>query len=169
MEMKAERAKAVWERRCHGATYAVLAKEFGVSTTTIFKYIEEARREHREACVDMAAQEREAAIQQLDHAIMKLWPYIDETPRIETIKYKGDKAIIQSVEEYDARLKASQTLAKLLEQKAKLLGLYAPVQTEDTTKRPPQTAEDIARGNEILRRWSMAGVAPRSIMGGEVE
>ena len=43
IEIRLERAAAVWQRRCEGASMNTLAREFSLSLQTIHSYIEEQR------------------------------------------------------------------------------------------------------------------------------
>jgi hypothetical protein len=147
-----------------------LAIEFGVSIATIHNYIEEIRKELRESTIDLAAQEREQSLCLIDTAIEQVMLHIREGEllKIQTIKQGQRGPVIISVAEYEARMKGCEVLVKLIDRKAKLLGMDAPAKTEDTTPpRPPPTPEEIAAGNELLKRWSCC--APRSHAGGEVE
>ena len=74
VEQKLERRAAVWRRRCEGATMTRLACEFGVSIGAIYNYIEEVRKQLREATIDLAALEREQSLALLDTAIEQVMP-----------------------------------------------------------------------------------------------
>jgi hypothetical protein len=114
VEKKIERASAVWKRRCQGATMNSLAIEFGISITTVYKYIEEIRKELREATIDLAVEEREQALALLDTAIEQVMPHIAEGELIKIRSIRAGKRgpLVITIEEYDARMKAAQTLAR---------------------------------------------------------
>ena len=84
VERRLERSAAVWKRRCEGATYSTLMREFGVSKTSIHNYIEDARVILREETQEMAARERAQALELLDNAIEKITPHINGEIVIET-------------------------------------------------------------------------------------
>ena len=61
-----------------------LACEFGVSIATVYNYIEEVRKQLREATIDLAAQEREQSLALIDTAIEQVMPHINGEVKIET-------------------------------------------------------------------------------------
>ena len=54
-----------------------LAREFNISLSTVHVYIEEQRKLLRAQTIDLAAQERDQALELLDNAIEKVVPHID--------------------------------------------------------------------------------------------
>jgi hypothetical protein len=107
------------------------AREFNISLSIVHVYIEEQRKLLRAQTIDLAAQERDQALELLDNAIEKVVPHIDGEVTIRseierTIKGKPRVSII-SIEEWQARMKGCQVLVQLLDRKAKLLGMDAPV------------------------------------------
>jgi predicted DNA-binding protein YlxM (UPF0122 family) len=53
-----------------------LAREFNISLSTVHDYIEEQRKLLRAQTIDLAAQERDQAVELLDNAIEKVVPHI---------------------------------------------------------------------------------------------
>jgi hypothetical protein len=53
-----------------------LAREFNISLSTVHAYIEEQRKLLRAETIDLAAQERDQALELLDNAIEKVVPHI---------------------------------------------------------------------------------------------
>ena len=74
VEARLERAAAVWRRRCQGTSMPTLAREFNISLSTVHGYIEEQRALLRTRAIDLAAQERDQALELLDNAIEKISP-----------------------------------------------------------------------------------------------
>jgi hypothetical protein len=152
IEVKLERAVAVWRRRCQGASMPSLAREFNISLSTVHAYIEEQRKLLRAQTIDLAAQERHQALELLDNAIEKVVPHINGEIEIETVTMRGDKPITISIEAWQARMQGCATLVKLLDRKAKLLGMDAPVKVEPSPTVPPESNEARARAREALSR-----------------
>ena len=136
VERRLERAAAVWKRRCQGATYSTLVAEFGISKTCVHNYIEEQRALLRSETSDLAAREREQALELLDNAIEKIIPHVNGEIVIETETRHGKI----TVEEWQARVQACQVLVKLLDRKSKLVGMDTPVKLEP----PPVVAPGLA-------------------------
>lgn len=161
VEAKLERAAAVWKRRCEGATFPTLAREFHLALGTVHNYIEEGRALLREQSVDKAARERDSSLELLDNAIEKLVPHIQGKIKIETLTARG----LITVEEWQARIAACGTLVKLLDRKAKLLGMDAPVKIEPPPTVLPETEEQRARAREVLKLWTKFSVNPADFQG----
>ncbi|HEY5742293.1 MAG TPA: hypothetical protein VIS99_07110 [Terrimicrobiaceae bacterium] len=155
IESKLERAAAVWRRRCEGTTIPDLAREFSLSIGTIHNYLEKFRRTLREECVDLAAQEREQNLQLLDASIAELMPYIKDGAllRIQETKERKGGPVTITIPEYDAKMNAINTLVRVIDLKAKLLGMDAPQKIEQKAPVQSVTPEQEAAGMELLRRW----------------
>jgi hypothetical protein len=168
VEKRLEPSAAVWKRRCEGATYSTLMREFGVSKTSIHNYIEDARAILREETQEMAARERAQALELLDNAIEKITPHINGEIVIET-KIQGKKGPITiTVEEWQARIQACGALVKLLDRKSKLLGMDAPVKVEAPPVVAPETEEQRARAREALKMWTKFSVDPKDFQSREL-
>ena len=146
-----------------------LACEFGVSIATVYNYIEEVRKQLREATIDLAAQEREQSLALIDTAIEQVMPHINGEVKIETRIERTREAAASApssftVEEWQARMKACQVLVSLLDRKAKLLGMDAPVKTEAPPNVPPETEEQRARARAALRAWTRFDVNPKDFI-----
>ena len=61
-------------------------------------------------------------------------------------------------------MKACQVLVSLLDRKAKLLGMDAPVKTEAPPNVPPETEEQRARARAALRAWNRFDVNPKDFI-----
>ena len=61
-----------------------LAREFNISLSTVHGYIEEQRKLLRAQTIDLAAQERDQALELLDNAIEQVVPHINGQVIIET-------------------------------------------------------------------------------------
>ena len=66
-----------------------------------------------------------------------------------------------TVEEWQARMKGCQVLVQLLDRKAKLLGMDAPVKVEPPPTVVPETEEQRARAREALKVWTKFCVDPK--------
>ena len=143
-----------------------LAREFNISLSTVFAYIEGQRKLLRAQTNDLAAQEREQALELLDNAVEKIVPHINGTIEIRTeIAREGKPPLILSVEEWQARVKACQVLVSLVDRKAKLLGMDAPVKVEPPPSVPPESEETRSRAREALKMWCKFSVNPADFMG----
>jgi hypothetical protein len=165
IENRLAKAALVWERRCQGATYKTISTELGFSMGSVHNYIEETRAILRERNVDLAAREREQALELLDNAIEKVVPHINGEIEIETVTMRGDKPITISIEAWQARMQGCATLVKLLDRKAKLLGMDAPVKVEPPPTVPPESEEARARAREALKTWCKFSVNPADFQG----
>jgi hypothetical protein len=138
-----------------------LGREFNISLSTVHDYIQEQRKLLRAQTIDLAAQERDQALELLDNAIEKVVPHINGQVVIETIIERGEKPpITMTVEEWQARMKGCQVLAQLLDRKAKLLGMDAPVKVEPPPMVAPESEEMRARAREALKTWCKFTVNP---------
>ena len=161
VERRLERSAAVWKRRCEGATYSALMREFGVSKTSIHNYIEDARVILREETQEMAARERAQALELLDNAIEKITPHINGHIEIATQTKHG----LITVEEWQARIQACGALVKLLDRKAKLLGMDAAIKVEPPPVVAPESEEQRARAREALKMWTKFQIDPKDFQG----
>ena len=164
VERRLERAAEVWKRRCQGATYSTLVAEFGISKTSVHNYIEDTRAILREQNVDMAARERDQALELLDNAIEKVVPHVNGDITIETVTERGTITI----ETWQARMQACGALVKLLDRKAKLLGMD-PVKVEPPRTVAPESEEARARAREALKTWCRFQVDPQDFQGKDVD
>ena len=119
-----------------------LAKEFNLSISTIYRYIEDYRQEIRKTCTNLAEQERENSLEQIDAAISNVLPHATNER-----------------EDLLSKARACDTLVKLIDRKAKLLGMDAPAKVEEVTKPKPPTEEEKAIARETLKKWTT--FAPR--------
>jgi hypothetical protein len=134
-----------------------LAREFDISLSTVHGYIEESRALLRQENVDQAAREREQALALLDNAIEKITPHINGEITIATETKHG----LITVEEWQARIQACGVLTKLLDRKAKLLGMDVSVKVEPPPVVVPETEEQRTRAREALKMWTKFSVDPK--------
>ena len=135
--------------------------EFGISKTCVHNYIEEQRVLLRTETADLAAREREQALELLDNAIEKVVPHINGEITIATETERNGKTIVITVEEWQARMQGCAALVKLLDRKAKLLGMDAPVKVEPPPTVAPETEEQRARAREALKTWTKFCIDPK--------
>ena len=174
VEARLERAAEVWRRRCQGATYATISAELDIPLSTIFKYIEEQRTLLREESAELAERERDQALALLDNAIEKIVPHIDGEVIIETkverTREDGRKRyFLITVAEWQARMKACQVLVSLLDRKAKLFGMDAPVKAEAPPVVAPETEEQRARARAALKQWTKFEIDPKDFQSTALE
>ena len=174
VEQKLERRAAVWRRRCEGATMASLAGEFGMSIGAIYNYIEEVRKQLREATIDLAALEREQSLALIDTAIEQVMGHISGEVKIktETARRLPDgrlRPVVITVEEWAARMKGCQVLVSLLDRKARLLGMDAAFKIEVPRTVAPESEEQRARARAALKQWTKFSVNPADFMGKDPE
>src|SRR6476619_2148921 len=84
LEIELERAAGVWRRRCQGTSMPTLAREFNISLAPVHDYIEEQRKLLRAQTSDLAAQERDQALQLIDNAIEQVVPHINGQVLVQT-------------------------------------------------------------------------------------
>ena len=87
----------------------------------------------------------------------------DITIQTEIAGKKG--SVIISIEEWQARIQACGALVKLIDRKAKLLGMDAAVRTEPPPSVASESEEQRARAREALRVWTRFAVDPKDFGG----
>lgn len=117
-------AKA-FQLRKKGMAFRDIAKELGVSHTTVQTYCKEALDEYLVPIVD---DYRKQLLAELDDMIAKTWETLNTfAPMMQhgkvVVDHEGNP-----MEDRDFTLKVMATLTKLLDQRAKLTGAYAPVE-----------------------------------------
>ena len=103
----------------------------------------------REETQDLAARKRTVALELLDNAIEKIVPHVNGDITIET---KTDRGTM-TVEAWQARMQGCAALVKLLDRKAKLLGMDAAIKVEPPPVVVPESEEARARAREALKTW----------------
>jgi hypothetical protein len=148
-----------------------LAGEFNISLSTVHDSIEEQRKLLRAQTIDLVAQEREQALVFLDTALEEVMPHISngDAIKIQRVRRGARAPVIITMEAWEAKMKACEVMVKLLDRKAKLLGMDSPVKTEQTTQFKPETEEQRARAREALKRWTTFAPKPEDFQGRDVE
>jgi hypothetical protein len=122
----------------------------------------------RAQTIDVAAQERDQAVELLDNAIEKVVPHINGQVVIETEVHrviKGHPVTFKlTIEEWQARMKGCEVMVKLLDHKAKLVGMDAPVKVEPPPVVVPETEEQRARVRAALREWTKFRIDPKDFI-----
>lgn len=169
---KERRARTAFEMRCEGRTMRAIASALGVSVSTVHDDIERVRTHLRSESLELAAQERELMLAQLDEVIEQVMPYILRSDLVIRTVKEGARGMVEvTVEKYDATMKAAQTLVRLQERKSRLIGCDAPSKVETVDKTPFAVLpadEEIQRGVSTLAKWGVS-FAPRDVRGSEVE
>jgi hypothetical protein len=90
-------------------------------------------------------------------------PHINAEIAIETVIERGEgkPPVTMSVEAWQAQMKGCQVLVQLLDRKAKLLGMDAPIKTELPPNVPPETEEQRARARDALKQWTKFCIDPK--------
>lgn len=104
---KAERVSMALELRKAGMSYPEISKELGVSADTVRKYVVESLREFRAESAEFVEEAIGVDILRLDEMIAAIWPQV-----------------------MAGHLGAHDRALKILERRAKMLGLDRPVKTE---------------------------------------
>ena len=171
VENRLNKAQQAWDMRCAGATYKTISQTLGFSMGAIHNYIEETRALLREHNEDLAARERDQALELLDNAIEKLVPHVNGDILIQTETDRGDgkKPLTITIETWQARIQACGALVKLLDRKAKLLGMDTPGKTEPPPTVPPESEETRARAREALKLWTKFRIDPKDFQGKELD
>ena len=162
------RARRAFDMRCDGATIRQIAAALRCAPSTVHDDIEEFRAKLRRENMDLAAQEREISLQQLDLAIASVIPHIRGDVDIETVKEGKRGPITITVETYEARMKGCGALARLIERKARLLGMEAPIKIEGDGVPAAPPEQTLEKGRDVLKRWGVS-FAPRGVTGEKVD
>ena len=117
----------------------------------------------------MKLQHGSAISMAIDNAVEKLIPHINGDIVIQS-EIEGRKGpIVTSVEEWQARIQACGALVKLLDRKARLLGMDASVRTEPPPTVAPETEEQRARAREVLKTWTKFRIDPEDFRGKDLD
>lgn len=145
--IKLQRQQAALELRRSGLSYSEIAHRIGIGKTTAHRLIEDAIREASATINDEAREMKALELSRLDGMLAGLW----------TDARRGN---VQAVDR----------VLKIMERRAKLLGLDAPVKVASTT---PAGDEDPTRYvvpvpammtiDEWARRFDAAGAHPKEI------
>lgn len=152
IELKKERAM---ELRVAGLSYNQIAREMGISKGCAFNYVAAVLEETKDSVAELADQARIIELQRIDEASKLCMQTLAETEWDDRVggteEHPGDPT-----KGRELRLKAVDRLVKLNDQRAKLLGLYAPaeVNANFTEKVSPQQIR------ESLRRRFGGAAAP---------
>ena len=167
-ERAASRALRAFNLRVQGWTIRRIAEELCCSISTVHEDIEAHRLALRAQTMDLAAQEREVALQQIDEAIAEVVPHIRGEVQIQSIEEGKNGPIVITVETYKARMAGVKAFCALQDRKAKLLGLDAPLKIDDGREPPKPPDETLRAAGEVLRKWGVP-FAPRAIQGETVD
>lgn len=137
-----ERRKQAWELRLAGHTYAEIGAELGVSSQRAHVYVTQVQAQTQQRCNEEAETLRALELERLDAVQMPLWDRVES----------GD-------------LRAIDALLKIMDRRAKLLGLYAApkaaVRVSETpapcTGRNPRDMTSAERRAEIERLTAILG------------
>ena len=105
------------------------------------------------------------ALELLDNAIEKIVPHVNGDITIET---KTDRGTM-TVEAWQARMQGCAALIKLLDRKAKLLGMDAAIKVEPPPVVVPESEEARARAREALKTWCKFSVNPADFQGKDLD
>jgi len=161
-EKQEAKARRAFDLRCAGWTIRAIAGDLHCAPSHVHECIERVRGQLRSESLDLAAQEREVMLQQLDLAISHVVPHIVGSIDIATIKEGKSGPVTITVEEYEARMKACSALSRLVERKSKMLGADAPVKVEASAAPAAPPEVTLERARAVLQRWSFA---PRAVKG----
>ena len=79
------------------------------------------------------------------------------------------RLLLITVDEWQARVQACSVLTKLLDRKAKLLGMDAAIKVEPPPMVAPESEEQRARAREALKTWCKFSVNPADFQGKELD
>jgi len=125
-----ERARRALDMRVTGMTFSQIGEALGVDRTTAFRYVNNALEECAKENVDKAGELRALELQRLDK-LQRATERILATNHVYVsqggkIVYDGDVKLTDD----DPTMKAVGTLLRIMERRAKLLGLDAPQKLE---------------------------------------
>jgi hypothetical protein len=134
-----------------------LAREFNISLSTVHDYIDEPRKLLRAQTIDLAAQERDQALELLDNAIEKVVPHINGQVLVQTElqreNSKGEpKLVVITVKEWQARMKGCQALVQLLDRRLSSWGWMRrsrPSRPRTSRRRPKSNAHASATQSTV--------------------
>lgn len=133
-ELTAEEQKAL-DLRVAGKTFPQIAKELGCSLGTAYGRVQQALAYSREAMASKGAEYRELEANRLNKLLESMWPVaIGEMQVLPKMDDEGNTR--KTIEEatLEGQQKAVDRVLKIMERRAKMLGLDAPAKTELTGK-----------------------------------
>ena len=139
-----------------------LAREFNISLSTVHDYIEEQRDSsgaRRSTSLRVSGTKPSPSL--ITRLRKSFLTSMGRDHEIATARQAG----LMTVEEWQARIKACDVLTKLLDRKAKLLGMDASVKVEAPPVVAPETEEQRARAREALKTWCKFQVDPQDFQG----
>ena len=130
----ARRAEAI-RLRVSGKTIRAIAKTLGISVSTAHADVRETMAEVAKAAREDAETEIATDLERLDNALDVVLQVLNRGAMAGTDEGDTPDDVFDGLtEQQELKLKAVDRLVKLSEQRAKLLGLYAPTKQEVTGK-----------------------------------
>jgi hypothetical protein len=143
----AERAARALELRKGGATYEMIGQDLEVSTVRAFQIVNEAL---KALVAEPAAEVRKLEVERLDHMLSVIWPVATNAASETTTV---DASLLEMI------LKAQDGVRKLMERRAKLLGIDAPEKVQEVGPASDAKASLLAKLKKMAERMRPAEIA----------
>jgi hypothetical protein len=124
-----DRRLAALELRKQGKSFAAIAETLGCAVSNAYKMVMTALRETQ---VEPAAEVRQIEIARLDAMLDALWPVV--SPNVLPLTDAEGNVIVSADPDRNVQVKAVMSAVKIMERRARLLGLDAPTKQEITGK-----------------------------------
>jgi len=146
-----ERINLAVDGRRQGKTYRVIASELHVDVKTAYQYVHAYFDELKRLATEELEEVRSLELQRLDWMLARLCKIIDRETYQVFGGENGEDLVSESADE--TVIKAIAAACKLMERRAKLLGLDAPtkVETKDTSEKA-ETEEQLWARIEKLKQ-----------------
>lgn len=146
-ENAAANRERAFELRRQRLSYREIAKKLGVSAKTAFVYVDEYWAQLDAVTKEKAELVRDMELETLD-ALQARWEPLALHPCLDVQKVipgtDGEVKIIR-MEDFDAGLKAADKVLKIMERRARLLGLDAALKVEGDVKHTHMTLEEMEK------------------------
>ncbi len=149
-----ERIVRAVELRKQGKSYPAIATELGCAISTAFQYVWTHFSELDQMATEQLEGVRKLELARLDKMLERLWVIIDAKPEVVVSEEDGQLPSLMVADCNGDAIKAIIAATKLMERRAKLLGLDAPakVETKTTPAEPANDAELLAQLEEATAK-----------------
>ena len=159
------RAARAFDLASQGRSMRAIAAELGISVGAVHADIERIRKELRSETLDLAGQQRDLDLE-LIGKLVERWSPLALAQGLDISKDVPSKRGLRHIEldAFTAAGMATDKILRLIERRAKLLGMDAAVKVEETAAKLKSPEETLSLAREAIKRLG-ASFAPRAVVG----